>query len=88
VCDTPGIRQFELWDLALEEVDGYYVEFRPFIPWCRFPDCSHMHEEHCGVKAAVGEGLIPAIRYQSYLRLREDDTWAWKNPARGQDREG
>ena len=47
-----------------------------------------MHEEHCGVKAAVDEGLIPAIRYQSYLRLREDDTWAWKNPARGQDREG
>jgi ribosome biogenesis GTPase len=88
VCDTPGIRQFELWDLALEEVDGYYVEFRPFIPWCRFPDCSHIHEEHCGVKAAVTEGLIPTIRYQSYLRLREDDTWAWKNPARGQDRDG
>jgi len=88
VCDTPGIRQFELWDLALEEVDGYYVEFRPFIPWCRFPDCSHIHEEHCGVKAAVAEGLIPMIRYQSYLRLREDDTWAWKNPARGQDRDG
>jgi ribosome biogenesis GTPase len=83
VCDTPGIRQFELWNVSLEEVDGYYIEFRPFISYCRFPNCTHIHEDHCGVKMAVDSGLIPTVRYQSYLRLREDDTWAWKNPARG-----
>ena len=83
VCDTPGIRQFELWDISLEEVDGYYIEFRPFVPYCRFQDCTHTHEDHCGIKLAVENGLIPRVRYQSYLRLREDDTWAWKNPARG-----
>ncbi len=83
VCDTPGIRQFELWNVSLEEVDGYYIEFRPFIAYCRFPNCTHIHEDHCGVKMAVDSGLIPTVRYQSYLRLREDDTWAWKNPARG-----
>ncbi|MCA9057580.1 MAG: ribosome small subunit-dependent GTPase A, partial [Planctomycetaceae bacterium] len=53
VADTPGIRQFELWDLPLSEVDGYFIEFRPFITYCRFPDCSHTHEADCGVKAAV-----------------------------------
>ncbi|MEN9556776.1 MAG: putative ribosome biosis GTPase RsgA [Planctomycetota bacterium] len=83
VCDTPGIRQFELWNVSLEEVDGYYIEFRPFISYCRFPNCTHIHEDHCGVKMAVDGGLISTVRYQSYLRLREDDTWAWKNPARG-----
>lgn len=83
VCDTPGIRQFELWDISLSEVDGYYIEFRPFISYCRFPNCTHIHEEQCGVRMAVQSGLIPKVRYQSYLRLREEDTWAWKNPARG-----
>ncbi len=83
VCDTPGIRQFELWDISLEEVDGYYVEFRPFMAYCRFQDCTHTHEDSCGVKAAVAQSLISAARYHSYLRLREDDIWAWKNPARG-----
>jgi ribosome biogenesis GTPase len=83
VCDTPGIRQFEIWDVSIEEVDGYYVEFRPFISYCRFQDCTHTHEEACGVKQAVAQQLISQVRYQSYLRLREDDTWAWKNPARG-----
>ncbi len=66
VCDTPGIRQFELWDVTLEEVDGYFLEFRPFLPYCRFPDCTHTHEEHCGVKAAVDQRLIPRSRYDSY----------------------
>jgi len=83
VCDTPGIRQFELWDISLEEVDGYFIEFRPFISYCRFPDCTHTHEDGCGVKAAVSQQLIDVARYNSYLRLREEDIWAWKNPARG-----
>ncbi|RLT08341.1 MAG: ribosome small subunit-dependent GTPase A [Planctomycetota bacterium] len=83
VCDTPGIRQFELWDISLDEVDGYYVEFRPFISCCRFQDCTHTHEEGCGVKEAVSQGLISSARYNSYLRLREEDVWVWKNPARG-----
>ena len=83
VCDTPGIRQFELWDISLDEVDGYYIEFRPFISSCRFQDCTHTHEDGCGVKEAVSQELISSTRYNSYLRLREEDVWVWKNPARG-----
>ncbi|MCA9048333.1 MAG: ribosome small subunit-dependent GTPase A [Planctomycetaceae bacterium] len=84
VTDTPGIRQFELWDLSLDEVDGYFIEFRSFIPYCRFADCTHVHEEQCGVRDAVAAGLIAACRYESYLRIREEDIYVWKNPARGQ----
>ena len=82
VADTPGIRQFELWDVPLSEVDGYFIEFRPYITRCRFADCSHIHETECGVKAAVDRHLISQARYQSYLRLREEDIFLWKNPAR------
>ncbi|GAB5440552.1 MAG: ribosome small subunit-dependent GTPase A [Fuerstiella sp.] len=84
VADTPGIRQFELWDVMQEEVDGYFIEFRPFVRYCRFPDCSHTHEDNCGVKQAADYGLITASRYESYLRIREEDIFVWKNPARGQ----
>lgn len=80
VADTPGIRQFILWDLGQEEIDGYFVEFRPFIPYCRFPDCSHIHERNCGVQDAVEAGLITRRRYESYLRMREEDTPQWKPP--------
>lgn len=80
VADTPGIRQFVLWDLGLEEIDGYFTEFRAFIPYCRYPDCSHIHEDQCGVRDAVTAGLIPERRYASYLRMREEEAPHWKAP--------
>ncbi len=69
VADTPGVRQFELWDVIPDEVEGYFIEFRPFVTQCRFPNCSHTHEHSCGVKDAVDRDLISILRYDSYLRI-------------------
>jgi ribosome biogenesis GTPase len=69
VVDTPGLRQFELWGATPNELGGHFVEFRPFIPFCRFPDCSHSHEGDCAVKSAVHQGQVHAGRYESYLKL-------------------
>lgn len=69
VVDTPGLRQFELWGVDPAELEGYFVEFRPYIPMCRFPDCSHTHEHGCAVKEAVSWGQIAECRYESYLKL-------------------
>ncbi len=69
VVDTPGIRQMELWDVIPAELEAYFVEFRPFVRFCKFPNCSHLHESACGVQAAVMRSLISSIRYESYRRL-------------------
>jgi ribosome biogenesis GTPase len=69
VVDTPGIRQFRLWDIIPEEVEGFFLEFRPFVPLCAYPDCTHTHEERCAIKTAVARGLISSRRYTSYLGL-------------------
>lgn len=73
VVDTPGIRQLELWDVIPEEVEGFFRDFCPFIPQCRFPDCSHTHETGCGVKRAVANDFISRQRYQSYLKIISGD---------------
>jgi ribosome biogenesis GTPase len=69
VVDTPGVRQFQLWDLLPEEMEGFFPEFRPFVPLCAYPDCTHTHEDRCAVKRAVGRRQIAAPRYHSYLGL-------------------
>lgn len=71
VVDTPGIRQFQLWDIIPEEVEGFFPEFRPFVPLCAFPDCTHTHEERCAIKRAVARRQISEQRYISYLGLFE-----------------
>ena len=75
LIDTPGIRSFQLWDVIPEEVAGYFREIRPFINFCRFPDCTHTHEEDCSVKWAVADGKIDARRYESYCQMRINDEY-------------
>jgi ribosome biogenesis GTPase len=74
VVDTPGIRQFELWDIIPEEVEGYFPEFRPFVPLCGYPDCTHTHEDRCAIKRAVKRRQISEQRYISYLGLFSGET--------------
>jgi len=73
VVDTPGIRQFQLWDVIAEEVAGYYRDIRPYVSRCRFPDCTHSHETDCAVKDAVADGRIDTRRYESMLQLQAGD---------------
>ena len=73
VVDTPGIRQMELWDVHPEEIEGFFVEFRPFVRFCKFPNCSHVHESDCGVQSAVARNLISTMRYESYRKLTLGD---------------
>jgi ribosome biogenesis GTPase len=73
VVDTPGVRQMELWDVLPEEIEGFFVEFRPFVRYCKFPNCSHIHEAHCAVRAATERGLISTLRFESYRKFVLDD---------------
>jgi ribosome biogenesis GTPase / thiamine phosphate phosphatase len=73
VVDTPGIRQFQLWDVIPEEVANFFRDLRPYVSHCRYPNCTHTHEEPCAVKDAVADGYIDARRYESYLQMLQDD---------------
>jgi ribosome biogenesis GTPase / thiamine phosphate phosphatase len=73
VVDTPGVRQFQLWDVIPAEVGGYFRDLRPFINHCKFPNCTHRHEADCAVKDAVADGWLDARRYESYCLLFEGD---------------
>jgi ribosome biogenesis GTPase / thiamine phosphate phosphatase len=80
VVDTPGIRQFQLWDVIPDEVAAYFRELRPYVSQCRFPNCTHTHEDNCAVKDAVADGWIDARRYESYAQIRSGD----EDTARGE----
>lgn len=69
VVDTPGIRQFQLWDMVPAEIGALYRDLRPLVSLCAFPDCTHNHESGCAVKDAVADGWLDARRYESYLHL-------------------
>jgi ribosome biogenesis GTPase len=66
VVDTPGIREFGLSGLQRAELVRFYPEIVAVAEHCRFADCSHTHEPGCGVKSAVQQGRVSAMRFHSY----------------------
>lgn len=70
--DTPGIRSFGLWELTLQEIIDYFIDFAPYSSSCKYPNCSHLHEPDCRVQEAVDKGEISHYRYQSYATLIQE----------------
>ncbi len=73
VVDTPGIRQFQLWDITAPEVASLMPDLRPFVSHCRYQDCLHLSENGCAVKDAVADGRIDPRRYDGYCHLLEEE---------------
>ncbi len=72
VTDTPGMREFGLWDVEEADLAFYFPEMRALLGRCRFGmDCSHRNEPGCAILQAVETGGVSLRRYQSYLRLAE-----------------
>lgn len=77
--DTPGVRQFQPWQLVPAEVPSAFRDLRPLANLCRYPDCTHDHEAGCAVKDAIADGLLDVRRWESCRQLavgevsREED---------------
>jgi ribosome biogenesis GTPase len=73
VADTPGMREFGLWNIAAEELADLFPEMAEYVGRCKFGlSCHHDREPGCAIRKAVMAGEISPYRYQSYVRLREE----------------
>jgi ribosome biogenesis GTPase len=82
ILDTPGMRELQLWasETALDET---FSDVTELARACRFSDCAHRSEPGCAVRAALEEGTLPAVRWESYRKLqRELRALALKQDAR------
>jgi ribosome biogenesis GTPase len=73
IVDTPGVREFGLWDVNEDDLALFFPEMRPFVGKCKFGlDCQHDDEPGCAIRKAVMAGKISPRRYQSYMVLKQD----------------
>ena len=73
IIDTPGIKGFGLIDIDDKELCRYFPEMMRLSPECRFYNCTHTHEPGCAVQEAVKEGRVAWSRYESYLKILDED---------------
>ena len=69
IMDSPGVREFALWQIPTHDIASGFSEFGPYIGRCRFRDCRHDVEPGCAVIGAVAQGSISARRLDSYREM-------------------
>lgn len=74
LIDSPGLQEFGLNHLSIEEMERAFIEFRPYLGKCRFNNCRHVREPDCAVLNAVQDGKISEIRLQSYQKLLSENS--------------
>lgn len=73
IIDTPGIKGFGLIDIGMDELWHYFPEFMRESAGCQYYNCTHTHEPGCAVREAVEQGHIAVSRYESYLKIMDED---------------
>jgi ribosome biogenesis GTPase len=69
LIDSPGMQEFGLAHLTLDDLQRAFVEFRPLLGQCKFNDCRHVAEPECAVQAAAQREQISGRRLAVYRKL-------------------
>jgi len=73
LVDTPGMREFGLWNISPDELAYLFPEMEGHVGQCKFGlSCQHDREPGCAIRKAVMDGEISPHRYKSYMNLRTD----------------
>ena len=73
LVDTPGVREFALWDVTADELAQFFPDLQSYLGQCKFGlSCNHDREPGCAIRGAVMDGLINPQRYKSYMNLRSE----------------
>jgi len=73
LVDTPGVREFALWDVTADELAQFFPDLEAYLGQCKFGlSCKHDREPGCAIRGAVMDGSINPHRYKSYMNLRSE----------------
>ena len=71
IIDTPGLREAQLWE-GDEALGNIFEDIEELALRCRFTDCAHATEPGCAIKAALANGSLDGLRFQSYRKLQRE----------------
>jgi len=71
IVDTPGMRELRMWGDE-SSVTEIFSDIEELATQCRFRDCEYRQEPGCAIHRAIGQGVLDAGRFESYLQLQRE----------------
>jgi ribosome biogenesis GTPase len=71
LIDNPGMREVGIADttsgleITFETITGY-------AQYCRFKDCTHIHENGCAILEAIDKGEIDKDSYANFQKMEKE----------------
>lgn len=66
VADTPGFSKISLAEMQISDIRDNFIEFNEYKDKCKYRDCMHLKEDHCGIK---NNPYILKSRYENYQKF-------------------
>lgn len=72
IIDSPGVRDFGLWNSTADDILYGFKELRPFIGLCKFSNCAHESEPDCAIRQALNDHKISVNRFNNYKKILQE----------------
>lgn len=69
LIDTPGMREFGLTMEEGQDSSNLFPLIHELSGACRYSDCTHIDEADCAITAALQNGTLDLVLYESYVKL-------------------
>lgn len=74
VIDTPGMREFGMWDNDAG-IERTFMVIEELASQCKFRNCTHTNEPGCAIQKALTTGELQIDRWQSYQKLKAENDY-------------
>jgi len=73
IIDSPGIREFGLWNITKQDLFNGFIDFKKYIGQCKFRNCAHEEKSlGCEIVKRVNSGEIDILRFKNYHRIMKE----------------
>ena len=72
LIDSPGFQAFGIHHIEPTHLALCMPDVKAHADHCRFYNCTHRHEPGCGVREALGQGLISPSRHKIYEQFFDE----------------
>ena len=72
IIDSPGLQQFGLKHLNVNDLANAFPEFKDYLGHCRFRNCQHLNEPNCAILCALKNKQIQQFRYNIFKEIAEE----------------
>lgn len=74
IIDSPGVREFSVWQMPLSDIIYGFREIRGLVSSCKYRNCIHQNTPGCAIIEGLKNNTLSLRRYESMIKLSKKES--------------